>query len=156
MSWKTLVVAAAVVTFAGATAHAQSADSMVGTWKLNVAKSKTPYKSGTTVVEAVGDAIKVTADLGGADGTAYHWTWPAKYDGKESPITATTPYGPGATASLTRVDAHTVKVVGKRNGEVVLTQTIVTSADGKTRTVTSKGKDAKGQPVDSTSVYDRQ
>jgi len=156
MSWKTLVVAAAVVTFAGATAHAQSADSMVGSWKLNVAKSKTPYKSGTTVVEAVGDAIKVTADLGGADGTAYHWTWTAKYDGKESPITGTTPYGPGTTASLTRVDAHTVKVVGKRNGEVVLTQTIVTSADGKTRTVTSKGKDAKGQPVDSTSVYDRQ
>ena len=150
------IVAAGIVLLSG-TATAQSKDDpSIGSWKLNVAKSKTPYKSGTTVVEAVGDAIKVTADLGGADGTAYHWTWTAKYDGKESPITGTTPYGPGATASLTRVDAHTVKVVGKRNGEVVLTQTIVTSADGKTRTVTSKGKDAKGQPVDSTSVYDRQ
>ncbi len=156
MSWKPLVFLAAIVAFTGATAHAQSADSMVGTWKLNVAKSKTPYKSGTSVVEAVGDAIKVTADLAAADGTAYHWSWTAKYDGKDTAITGTTPYGPGATASLTRVDAHTVKVVGKNKGEVVLTQTIVTSADGKTRTVTSKGKDAKGQPVDTTSVYDRQ
>jgi hypothetical protein len=156
MPWKHLFVAATVVAFAGSTASAQSPDSMVGTWKLNVAKSKTPYKSGTSVIEAVGDAVKVTADLVGTDGTAYHWTWTAKYDGKDAPITGTTPYGPGATALLTRVDANTVKVVGKRNGEVILTQTIVTSADGKTRTVTTKGKDAKGQPIDSASVYDRQ
>jgi hypothetical protein len=156
MSWKHLFAAAAVVAFAATTAGAQSADSMVGTWKLNVAKSKTPYKSGTSVVEAVGDAVKVTADLVRTDGTAYHWTWTAKYDGKDVPITGTTPYGAGTTASLTRIDAHTVKVVGKRNGEVVLTQTIVTSADGKTRTLTTKGKDANGQAVDTVSVYDRQ
>jgi hypothetical protein len=156
MPWKHLFVAATVVAFAGSTAYAQPADSMVGTWKLNVAKSKSPYKSGTSVVEAVGDAIKVTADLVATDGTPYHWTWTAKYDGKDAPVTGTTPFGPGATASLTRVDAHTVKVVGKRNGEVVLNQTIVTSADGKTRTVTTTGKDAKGQPIDTASVYDRQ
>jgi hypothetical protein len=156
MPWKHLFVAAAVVAFAATTARAQSADSLVGTWKLNVAKSKTPYKSGTSVIEAVGDAVKVTVDLVGTDGTAYHWMWTAKYDGKDVPITGTTPYGASTTASLTRVDAHTVKVTGKRNGEVVLNQTIVTSADGKTRTVTTKGKDAKGQPVDTVSVYDRQ
>ena len=77
-------------------------------------------------------------------------------DGKDVPITGTTPYGPGTVASLTRVDAHTTKVVGKRNGEVVLTQTIVTSADGKTRTLTTKRKDANGQPVEIVSLYDKQ
>jgi hypothetical protein len=33
---------------------------------------------------------------------------------------------------------------------------MVVSADGKTRTLTTKGTDAKGNPVDSTTVYDRQ
>lgn len=71
-------------------------------------------------------------------------------------MTGTTPYGPGAVASLTRVDAHTVTIVGKRNGEVILNQTITTSADGKTRTVSTKGKNAKGETIESVSVYDKQ
>ncbi len=79
-----------------------------------------------------------------ADGTAYHWTWTAKFDGKDAPITGTTPFGPGTVAALTRVDAHTAKIVGKRNGEVILTQTIVTSADGKTRTLTTQGQGRQG------------
>jgi hypothetical protein len=156
MAWKRLFTAAALVALAGATAPAQSADPMLGTWKLNAEKSKTTYKSGTTVIEAAGDGVKVTAELVGADGTAFKWWWVAKYDGKDVPVLGTTPYGSGAVASLTRVDAHTAKIVGKRNGEVVLTQTIVTAADGKSRTVSSKGKDAKGQMVDSVAVYDRQ
>jgi hypothetical protein len=156
MTWKHLSIATALVALVASTSHAQAADPMVGTWKLNVAKSKTPYKSGTSVIEAVGDGVKVTADLVGTDGTAYHWSWTAKYDGKDVPITGTTPYGSGAVASLTRIDAHTVKVVGKRNGQEILTQTITTSADGKTRTLTTHGKDAKGQAIDSVSVYDKQ
>ena len=156
MTSKHLLAAVALVALAGAAPLAQSPDSMLGTWKLNTAKSKSPYKSGTSVVEAVGDAIKVTADLVRGDGTAFHWTWTAKYDGKDAPITGTTPYGPGAVAALTRVDAHTVKIVGKRDGQEILTQTISTSADGKTRTVTTHGKDAKGQAIDTMSVYDKQ
>ena len=156
MFLKRAVIVVSAVAVAGAVALAQGTDPMVGSWKLNVAKSKSPYKSGSTVIEQVGDALKVTADLIGTDGTAYHWTWTAKYGGPEAPVTGTTPFGPGATAALTRVDAHTVKVVGKRNGEVVLNQTITTSADGKTRTVTTKGKDAKGQPADSMSYSARQ
>jgi hypothetical protein len=153
---KHLLTAVAIVGLAGAAPRAQSSDPMLGTWKLNVAKSKGPYKSGTSVIEAAGDGVKVTADMVGADGTAYHWTWTANYDGRDVPITGTTPFGAGAVAALTRVDARTAKIVGKRNGEVILTQTIVTSADGRTRTLTTKGKDAKGQTVETVSVYDKQ
>jgi hypothetical protein len=153
---KTLLTAIAVVACAGVAPLAQSPDPMLGTWKLNTARSKSPYKSGTSIVEAAGDGVKVTADMVAADGTPYHWTWTAKYDGKDVPITGTTPFGAGTMAALTRVDAHTAKIVGKKNGEVILTQTIVTSADGKTRTLTTRGKDAKGQPVDTVSVYDKQ
>src|SRR5262245_6616283 len=91
---------------------AQATDPMVGTWKLNVAKSKSPYKSGSTTIEAVGEALKVTADLVAADGTAYHWTWTSKYGGPPAEVTGTTPFGPGTVAALTKVDAHTTKIVG--------------------------------------------
>ena len=156
MTSKHLFAAVAIVALAAAAPLAQSPDPMLGTWKLNTAKSKSPYKSGTSIVEAAGDGVKVTADMVAADGTTYHWTWTAKYDGKDVPITGTTPFGAGTMAALTRVDAHTARIVGKKNGEVILTQTIVTSADGKTRTLTTRGKDAKGQPVDTVSVYDKQ
>ena len=156
MTLKHLLTAIAIVGLAGAAPRAQSPDPMLGTWKLNVEKSKSPYKSGTSVIEAAGDGVKVTADMVGADGTAYHWTWTAKYDGKDVPITGTTPFGAGTVAALTRVDARTAKIVGKQDGQEILTQTITTSADGKTRTVTTKRKDAKGQPVETVSVYDRQ
>ena len=36
------------------------------------------------------------------------------------------------------------------------TQTIVVSADGKTRTTTTKGVDAKGQKLESVSFYEKQ
>jgi hypothetical protein len=150
-------VALVITTFAGVVALAQAPDPMLGNWKLNVAKSKTAYKSGTTLLEKAGDAVKATVDLVGADGTAYHWTWTTKYDGKDSPVTGNTPYGKGAmTASATKADSHTVTVVGKMDGKVVVTQTLKVSADGKTRTVTTKGTDAKGQPVDTVSIYDKQ
>jgi hypothetical protein len=42
MTWKHLSIATALVALVAATSHAQAADPMVGTWKLNVAKSKTP------------------------------------------------------------------------------------------------------------------
>ena len=36
------------------------------------------------------------------------------------------------------------------------TQTIVVSADGKTRTRTTKGMDTKGQKLDTVSFYEKQ
>jgi len=156
MIYRHVFIAAALLAFAATPSQAQPADSMLGTWKLNVAKSKSPYKSGTSVVEAVGDGVKVTADMVGADGTAYHWTWTAKYDGKDVPITGTTPFGAGTVAALTRVDARTAKIVTKLNGKVTITQTLVVSDDGRTRTITTSGKDAKGRAIESTAVYEKQ
>ncbi len=156
MFLKRTFAALVLVGLATVATPAQSPDPMVGTWKLNVAKSKTTYKSGTTVIEPAGDGLKVTADLVRTDGTTYHWTFTGKYDGKDNAVTGTTPYGAHPTGALTRVDAHTVKIVGKNDGKVTLNQTIVVSADGKTRTVTTKGTDAKGQPVDTIAVYDKQ
>jgi hypothetical protein len=45
---------------------------------------------------------------------------------------------------------------GKKNGKVTITGRVVVSADGKSRTVTVSGTDAKGNKVSSTAVYDKQ
>jgi hypothetical protein len=58
--------------------------------------------------------------------------------------------------ALTRVDAKTTRLTFKQDGKVTANVTIVLSADGKTRTSTAKGKDAKGQPVDTVSFYEKQ
>jgi hypothetical protein len=138
----------------GGAALAQSGDPLIGTWKLNVAKSKSPFKSGSTKIEAAGAGIKLTVDLVGADGTASHWTITANFDGKDSPVVGTSPYGD--MAAFTRVDARTIRVVSKQGGKPTVTQTLAVAADGKTRTTTTKGTDAKGQAIDTVAIYEKQ
>jgi len=53
-------------------------------------------------------------------------------------------------------DATTTKLVNKKSGQILSTVTLVDSADGKTLTITTSGKDAKGQNIDSVAVYDKQ
>lgn len=143
-----------VVGILSGAAFAQSSDPLIGTWKLNPAKSK-GVKSGTTKIEAVGsDGVKFTVDQVGADDTPRHWEVTGKYDGKDNPVTGNNPNG--NTIALTRVDAKTIRLTNKQDGKATAVVTIVLSADGKTRTVTAKGKDAKGQPVDSVSFYEKQ
>ena len=47
-------------------------------------------------------------------------------------------------------------MVYKKDRNILSTMTFVVAADGKTLTITSTGKDAKGQSIDSVAVYDRQ
>ena len=122
MSVKSLVIAAIVIGVASGSALAQSSDALIGTWKLNVEKSKNAlFKSGTTTIERAGDGVKYTVDLAGADGTAYHWTFTAKFDGKDNPVTGNSPFGD--TVALTRVDPHTTRTIVKQGGKEMATQT---------------------------------
>lgn len=138
----------------GAMSLAQSPH--MGTWKLNEAKTKIPagmMKNTTVSYTADGDNIKVTTD--GVDGTgkAMHTEWTGKFDGKDYPLTG----DPVADArSYTEVNDHTVTLEQKKDGKVITTGKIVISADGKTRILTVKAKDAAGKAVTGTSAYDKQ
>jgi hypothetical protein len=138
-------------------AFAQS-DPQVGLWRLNVAKSKyspgPAPKSATTIIEAVGAGTKVTVDQVMPDGTKRHWEFTANYDGKDSPVTGNNP--DVDMVARTRIDANTVQTVSKKGGKVTTTQTSAVSSDGKTRTVTTKGVNASGQPVNNVAVYEKQ
>ena len=151
---KRLLTAAALIGIVGVTALAQTTNPLVGTWTLNAAKSKgTTFKSGTTKVEPAGDGVKFSVELVGADGTPTRWSFTANYDGKDNPVTGNNPYGD--TVALTRVDAKTTRITAKQGGKVTVTQTIAVSDDGKTRTTTTKGTNAKGEPVDAVSLYEK-
>jgi hypothetical protein len=128
----------------------------MGTWKLNEAKSKLASgasRNTTVVYEAVGDKVKVTIDGIGSDGKPTHNEWTGKYDSKDYPVTG----DPNSdTRSLTKIDDRTLGLNVKKAGKTTTTGRIVVSADGKSRTVITTGRDAKGNKVTSTSVYDKQ
>ena len=147
-------VATLVCAISGA-ALAQSDDPLVGTWKLNVDKSKGAlFKSGTTKIEAVGAGVKFTVEMVAADGAVSHWSFTANYDGKDNPVVGNSPYGD--VVAVTRVDAKTTQLSNKQGGKPTVTQTIVVSSDGKTRTTTTKGTNAKGQAMDTMAFYEKQ
>jgi phosphoheptose isomerase len=82
-----------------------------------------------------------------------HVEWTCKYDGKFCPVTG----DPGVDErSYKQVNAHTMEATSKKGGKVVSTTRIVVSADGKSRTVTSSGTNAKGQKVTTVAVYDKE
>jgi hypothetical protein len=141
----------------GGPAFAQK-DPQVGAWKLNVAKSKyspgPAPKSGTTTIEVAGAGTRVVVDQVLPDGTQRHWEFTANYDGKDSPVTGNNP--DADTVARTRINASTVQTISKKGGKVTTTQTSAVSSDGKTRTVTTKGVNAKGERVSNVAVYDRQ
>lgn len=153
MTTKHLFAAAVLVCLVGGAALAQSGDPLIGTWKLNAAKSK-GAKSGSTTIEPAGKGVKFTVDLVSDDGATSHWGFTGDFDGKDNPVTGNSPYGD--TVALTRVDAKTTRLTSKNKGKVTATSTIVVSADGKTRTTTTKGTDVKGQKIDAVSLYEKQ
>jgi hypothetical protein len=134
----------------------QSSDAIVGTWKLNVAKSTyspgPAPKGGTITYSPAGKGIKVVVDVAAATGEKVHWEYTADYDGKDYPVTG----NPNAdTVSLKRIDARTVDVINKKDGKPTLTNRRVLSADGKTLTVTTTGTNARGQTVKDVQVFEK-
>jgi len=139
-------------------AFAQPGSTNLGTWKLNLAKSTfapgTAPKSATFTNVVAGAGIKSTSDSVRADGTAVHSENTEVYNGKDHPISGTSLNGD--TVSGTRVDAYTLKFVYKKAGKVTVTSTNVASKDGKTYTITAKGTNTMGQPVNTVAVYEKQ
>jgi hypothetical protein len=132
-------------------------DPIIGTWKLNLAKSKfspgPPPKSQTATFEAVGQGVKITAKVTDAEGKTINFQSTANYDGKDYPVTG---HPDVDTNAWKRIDANTFETTRKKAGKVVATATSVISKDGKTRTLTEKGVNAKGEKISNTLVFEKQ
>ncbi len=142
-------------------AWAAGKEPYVGTWKLNLAKSKYDPgplpKSAMDVNATTADgAMRSVQDWVAADGTKGHAEWSAKFDGKDYPVTGGVP---GTTISLTRPDPkdpRTVDWVWKVPGQPTTTGRTVYAKDGKTRVIDDKAVDASGKTTVRHRVYDRE
>lgn len=136
---------------------ADQPDPAIGTWTLNLAKSKyhgdTAPKSMTRVYSAAaaGTDMKVTGVA--ADGTPIAQSATLTYDGKDCPLKGGTTYD---SLSLIKVNGSTVKSDLKKGGQIVGHTTRSVSAKGKVLTLSTALKTAKGGTVHDVAVFDRQ
>ena len=140
-----------------ALASAAAKDPFVGTWKLNVAKSKfdggVPPKSSTATITTVGNKRRVAVHTVPANGPELNTESTAADDGKDYPLKGSLTVD---TVAVTRINARTIERKDKKNGRIVATLRATVSADGKILTVDQKGATPQGQPYHNALVYDRQ
>ncbi len=129
----------------------------MGTWKLNLEKSKyspgPPPKSLTVKWEPAGKGVKFTSEGVSADGKPTATEFTGNYDGKDNPFKGSPVVD---TVSLRRIDANTTERTDKKAGKVVQTLTRVVAKDGKTFTTTVKGTNAKGEPINNLLLFENQ
>ena len=132
-------------------------DKSIGTWKLNVQKSKYtpapfPLKSQTMIRSASDGGVKVKTTGVQADGKPNNSSYTITYDGKDCPATGAT----FDTIALNQVDANNFTFTARQaSGKLHITGRTVISNDGKVMTMTGSGTDADGKAVSATLVYDK-
>ena len=136
---------------------ALAADNWLGTWKLNVAKSKDSPgpgpRSETVKFEATPAGTRLTTDAVTADGKATHGSYVSKFDGTDVPWAG----NPDAdAASPKKIDDNNYVNTWKKGGKATFVVKVSVSSDGKTLTVTQTGTNSKGQAVNNVDVFDKQ
>jgi hypothetical protein len=135
---------------------AQGTDPRVGSWHLNVAKSKyTPGpapKSQTLKIEAAGKGEKVTSETVSDTGAKTVTEYTADYDAKPHPLKGS---AVADMVTLKRIDSHTTERVDSKDGKAVVTYHRTVAKDGKTMTVITKGTNAQGQAISNTAVFEK-
>ena len=158
-----LLAALAVSTVAAGTLKAQTmtqASPFLGTWKLNVQKSKVTGipmpKSLTREVVTQDGGTKFIYKGVAANGKPIDYSFVTNYDGKDSAITGTgAPAGADAVA-IKRVGSYKSEAILKKGGKEIGTSTSEVSRDGKVSTITGTGKTPSGKDYSSVIVYDKQ
>ena len=143
--------------FAVSAVKGAQSDPMIGTWKLNVAKSKynpgPGPKSLTVVVSPAARGTVANTEGVNAEGMPTKTTLVIICDGQPHPITG----APNVDAlSCRQPDAYTQTFTNMKGGKATTGGTLVVSRDGKTTTISTKGTTAAGQQIDNVAVYDRQ
>ena len=142
----------------GISTHRASAqtDPQVGTWVLDVTKSK--YSPGpapqsqTAVYAGSANGLKVVATGTDAAGKPTNTEFTVTFDGKDHPAKGSPDF---TTISARRIDSHTIGYTRKGAGQVQQTATRTVSKDGKTATLTVVGVDGQGRKINRVQIYVR-
>jgi hypothetical protein len=133
----------------------------IGTWKLNLAKSKfegpmKPPKELIIVIQEQGDQSFDTVKRVAADGTrsSDKYTFP-RTGGDVKVLEGGSAAGTSGVLATRKADAPTRDWKIMRNGKVIVTEHDVVSEDGKTISMTFQGTDAQGKAYETVEVFDR-
>jgi hypothetical protein len=152
MACKTAVLTAVL----GTLMAAAPADPILGTWKLNISRSKfnpgPPPRSQTRTYTATPEGIQVTMRTVDADGHSSTIEFPDRYDGRDYPIIGSEI---AETLALVRINDHMAEATMKHAGTVVATARRVITDVGKTLVISFSQPDPE-RPVDNEYVYERQ
>ena len=140
-----------------AAVESQGLDAWFGTWTLNVAKSvyvpgPAPYTRSQYVIEPWNDGVKVTYDMVHPRGGTTHLEWIGKFDGQPYQLQGVDEY---VTYAYRRIDDRTFEVSVRIDDRLAATSKVTLSADAKTMTTTTAGRDASGRASTTTTVYER-
>jgi hypothetical protein len=138
-----------------------AADPFIGTWELDVSKSKlrqpSNFTNGLTMkIEAAGnntyrmiyDRQPAAAQEKGIDAT----TTTITFDGRTQPV----PSGEaGTTITPERISDRHLRIKSAKHGKAVQTEDIALSEGGKVLTMSYKGMDRNGKPTDISQVFER-
>ena len=127
---------------------------LIGTWRLNVAKSKyspgPPLRSETRVYTKQTDGVKGVVSRVYSDGRSERFEYMANF-GKDMMVTGIPEYD---SVTLRKIDDLTSDAVLSHAGTVYGVARRVIGADGKTMTITFDRKSSE-TPVHNVAVYDK-
>ena len=152
-SWPVLVLVVASIV---ATPSAQQQAPWFGTWQ-QVPPSKPwfdpwPYQKVTLRIEPSDDGLHVVYDMVRRRGGVQHMEWSGRFDGKEHPVQGVDYV---LTNAYRQLSDRGYEIVVRVDGSQAAVATATVSADGKTMTVNTVEKDARGQTVKTTAAYRR-
>jgi hypothetical protein len=141
-----------------------AADPLVGTWKLNTAKSRfspailgnqAPFREAIMTIREVDGQIEILYKGTRTDGSSVlqQSTVP-----REGGVLKYQRGGPGdrVIVIFTRFDAHNGCFTRLQNSKQVYVNVTFISRDGKTQQDNYKGTDARGKPFEQIVIYERQ
>jgi len=146
---KRILAFAAVAIFVSATASRMLAQNpALGTWKLNVAKSKyspgPAPKSMTRTVESAGDKVKYTFEGVAADRSKIAYTFTVAFDGKDYPISGSGAPGGADAIAFKQTNSGSYEAILKKAGKPTLISRVQVSKDSNTTTISQSSADGKG------------
>lgn len=151
------VISVVVLALAATGVMSAQSDPRIGTWKLDVAKSKFDTaafrKSETRTYQSSGGKVMAHVESMSSDGSKQVVEFEGTPDGKDHPYTGQ----PNGAETISVKGAGTgFSSESKKGSKLLYTTKSSFSSDAKVMTLTTKGKNANGQSVNSVRVYDKQ
>ena len=133
------------------------AQSEVGAWRLDAAKSKYTGASApkrlTQTFQAMNGVVQNHTEGVAGDGSTINFAFSAKEDGTDARIVGKGAWNGADTVALKRIDPNTIEATYKRAGKVASTRRVSISSDRKVMTVAAQGNGSDGKPTNSQVVY---